>query len=260
MSSRLTRVALPVAAFVSGIAMTSLFVNANRSNVSSNSSSSPDGHKGDLDASENWQRLAAQYDSKIDAEERNMSLSTVRDEFLCAKVRGQVLEVAAGTGRNLPFLLRSSASIDRLVLVDASSNMVEQMRRKVSDAVTEVPLAVDVRVADAQALPFEDASFDFVLSSFSLCSVELPLSSLAEMARVVKPSGEIRLLEHGRSSWCFPLNWYLDRMAATHFKHWGCMFNRDIERFIADSAPHLRVVSHTTKHMGSTHMLVLKRR
>jgi methyltransferase OMS1 len=256
------RFALPtVVAFVSGIAATSLILKGS-SSLNKNKQRNPSSVEiGSDDADGNqWHRLAATYDAKIDAEERQMDLATIRESFLCANLRGDVLEVAAGTGRNLPFLLRKSADIKQLVLADSSSKMVDQMRRKLAAAVTDVPLAVELRVADAQALPFSDASFDFVLSSFSLCSVDLPLSSLAEMARVLRPDGEIRLLEHGRSSWFVPLNWYLDRMAHTHYQNWGCMFNRDIERFVKDSASSLRVVSHTTKHLGTTHMYILKKR
>lgn len=258
MTTRWTRLAaLPVAAFLTGLIAAPLASRlrgtpANDDNTNATSSSPSQSPSTDSQ----WDRLATEYDRKIDAEERRMHLELARDEFLCRGVHGQVLEVAAGTGRNLPFLLRQGAAIDRLVLVDASPRMLAHTRAKLA---SDSP-RVDLRVADAEALPFGDAEFDFVLASFSLCSVALPLSALAEMARVVRPGGEIRLLEHGRSAWCAPLNWYLDRMAPTHLAHWGCLFNRDIDRLIADSAPHLRVVEHTTAHLGTTHKYVLKRR
>jgi ubiquinone/menaquinone biosynthesis C-methylase UbiE len=62
-------------------------------------------------------------------------------------------------------------------------------------------LAWDVAflVADAEALPFREHSFDTVVSSLALCTYVDPLAALLEFSRVCRPSGRILLLEHGRS-------------------------------------------------------------
>jgi hypothetical protein len=69
------------------------------------------------------------------------------------------------------------------------------------------------------------------------------------------------MLEHGRSTWCLPLNWYVDAMADTHERNWGCRFNRDIEKLVADvlREEQLELERYETRHFGTTHMIVLKK-
>lgn len=204
-----------------------------------------------------WQTLAPIYDAKVDKEERSMGMASLRRE-LCRNLHGDVLEVAAGTGRNAAFIAPQVGAVKRVVFLDNSDQMIAALQRKLS-ASPELQAHAVALVADAQALPIADASFDFVLSSFSLCSVDLPLTQLHEMARVAKPGAEIRLLEHGRT-WFTPLNMYLDRMHDTHKRNWGCSFNRDVERLIRDADLPVSVVEHKTKHMGTTHLVVLKKK
>lgn len=105
-------------------------------------------------------------------------------------VRGRVLEVGVGTGRNLPLYPRGA----RITGIDVSKGMLERARRRATDAAAEVEL----READAHALPFEDDSFDVATATCVFCSVDDPVRGLREVARVVRPDGEVRLLEHVR--------------------------------------------------------------
>lgn len=100
--------------------------------------------------------------------------------------RGRTLDLGCGTGRNLPLYAGA-----RPVGVDPSLDCLHKARRRAPG----VPL---VR-ARAEALPFRDATFATVVGGLVLCSVDAPADALAEVARVLVPGGEVRLLEHVRS-------------------------------------------------------------
>jgi ubiquinone/menaquinone biosynthesis C-methylase UbiE len=104
--------------------------------------------------------------------------------------RGEVLEVGVGTGRNLD-LYPPEAQVTG---IDISERMLDRARRRAE----ALGGAVDLRLADVEALPFDDARFDTVTATCVFCSVEDPLKGLEEVRRVVKPDGEVRLLEHVR--------------------------------------------------------------
>jgi len=112
--------------------------------------------------------------------------------LLCQEAAGQVLELGVGTGANLGYFGKDV----ELTGVDISSNMLSFARARASS------LAYPARfqVADAQVLPFPDASFDCVVSSFFLCTVPDPHAALLQARRVLRPCGHLFLLEHERSS------------------------------------------------------------
>lgn len=88
---------------------------------------------------------------------------------MLAHASGSVLEVAAGTGRNLEFY--SPEKVDEIILVDNSSGMLEEAKKKLA-AMKRKPANVDLRVTDATALPFASDSFDTVIDTYGLCSVD----------------------------------------------------------------------------------------
>lgn len=90
-----------------------------------------------------------------------------------------------GTGKNFPHY---SLGFD-VVAIDFSPGMLGKARR-------HVPRTARLALADVEELPFPDRSFDCAVGSFVFCSVPEPVRGLAELARVVRPGGEIRLLEH----------------------------------------------------------------
>lgn len=111
---------------------------------------------------------------------------------LLAELDGEVLELGAGTGLNLPHY---PASVRRLVLTEPDRHM----RARLADRVASSPPAVDaVEVVDAPAdrLPFADASFDAAVSTLVLCSVPDQRDALAEIRRVLRPGGRLVFLEH----------------------------------------------------------------
>jgi len=106
-------------------------------------------------------------------------------------VRGEVLEIAVGTGRNLPFY---PADV-RLTGFELSLEMLAFARRRARESGSEI----DLRTGDAQDLPFPDAYFDSVVATLALCTIPDDRRAVAEAARLLRPGGRLLLLEHVRS-------------------------------------------------------------
>jgi ubiquinone/menaquinone biosynthesis C-methylase UbiE len=129
---------------------------------------------------------------------------------------GRVLDVACGTGANFRYL----GDVD-VVGVDLSPAMLAGARRTAD----RLGRSATLLRADAARLPFPDDSFDSVVSALSTCTFPDPVAALREMARVCRPGGSIRLLEHGRSA-VGPLAALQDRFADRHFESMGCRWNQ----------------------------------
>jgi ubiquinone/menaquinone biosynthesis C-methylase UbiE len=111
-------------------------------------------------------------------------------EWRCALVagaRGRVLDLGSGTGRNLPLLPDGTQAVG----LDPSLDALRHARRRAPG----VPLVA----GRAEALPFRDSVFDTILSGLVFCSVSDPPRGLAEVKRVLRPEGQLRMLEHVRS-------------------------------------------------------------
>ena len=160
-----------------------------------------------------WEAAADDYDHVMSRFERTF----VGDgrEWIGARAHGRVLEVAVGTGRSLPFY---PAGV-HLVGVDLSPRMLAQTRARAA----ELGIPIELFDADAEHLPFADASFDTVVSELALCSIPRPEVAIAEFARVLAPSGTLLLLDHVSSTWppVFALQWLVERItiraAGEHF-------------------------------------------
>jgi len=112
-------------------------------------------------------------------------------EWACSQVDGEVLELAVGTGRNLPYY---PAGV-RLTGIELSPQMLEIGKRRAE----ELGRDVDLRIGDAQALELEDQSFDTVIITFGLCTIPDDREAVAEAHRVLRSGGRLVLLEHVRS-------------------------------------------------------------
>jgi ubiquinone/menaquinone biosynthesis C-methylase UbiE len=112
-------------------------------------------------------------------------------EWACSRVSGDVLELAVGTGRNLPYY-RADA---RLTGIELSPQMLKIAKRRAE----ELGRDVDLQAGDAQALEFEDRSFDTVIITFGLCTIPDDREAVTEAHRVLRPGGRLVLLEHVRS-------------------------------------------------------------
>lgn len=197
---------------------------------------------------------ASHYDSDIAMHERLAGITSLREQVV-ASARGRVLEVAAGTGRNLAHYAsrRGGAPLASLTLADFSVGMLSQAEAALRALPAAPPHPVHIVAADAHALPFPAASYDTVIDTFGLCSFDNPVGALREMARVTSPGGRILLLEHGRSPYGW-LSGFLDRHAPAHAHAHGCLWNRDIDALVA--AAGLVVLSRQDHHLGTTLLLV----
>lgn len=137
-----------------------------------------------------WDQHAAGYDRGIGLIERRV----LRDSrsWACGQATGRTLEVAIGTGLNLP---RYPPGID-LVGVELSPRMLDVARRRAAD----LGMAVDLREGTAQRLDLADDSFDTVVCTISLCAVPDDQQAIAEMIRVLRPGGKLILVDHVASS------------------------------------------------------------
>lgn len=136
-----------------------------------------------------YDRRAEDYDRLIAPLER--VLFGAGREWVCSRARGEVLEIAVGTGRNLNFYPKEV----HLTGVELSSKMLEIARRRAR----EWGIEADLRAGDAQDLPFSDACFDTVVATLALCTIPDDRRAVTEAARVLRPGGRLLLLEHVRS-------------------------------------------------------------
>lgn len=135
-----------------------------------------------------------------------------------SEASGKVLEVAVGTGKNLRYYPASC----RITAVDVSREMLNVAQKRAA----KLTMNVSFLLADAQALPFSDHSFDTVVSSLSTCTFPEPVIALREMARVCRTEGRVLLLEHGRSNREWLGRWQ-DRREDSFAKQLGCHWNRE---------------------------------
>ena len=199
-----------------------------------------------------YDTIAGRYDSDISLDETFMGLTLLRRR-LVRGVAGKVMEVSAGTGRNLPYY--SPEDITSLVLVDASENMLLQAKAKLVDGWKEDQ--VTIKAVPLEALSPTRDQFDVVLQTFGLCSVQDPVAFLTHLSQFCRPDGRIILMEHGRSKYAW-LNRVLDNSVEAHVERWGCRYNRDIAAIIQACEGVLKVEKCERWHFGTTYIYHLR--
>ena len=137
------------------------------------------------------ERMAPRYDRDIQFWEK-VQFGGSR-EWICVRLQGDVLEVGVGTGRNFDFYPVGVT----VTGIELSPAMLAIAKQHAAD----LGLDADLRQGDAQAMPFEDDSFDTVACTLSLCVIPDPAAAIAEMNRVLRPGGRLLLLDHIGSSW-----------------------------------------------------------
>jgi ubiquinone/menaquinone biosynthesis C-methylase UbiE len=156
------------------------------------------------------------------------------DEFkrwralLLQDTQGEVLEIGLGTGLNLPYY---PEAVSGLHAVDPALLLPDRVAQRRKAA----PFPIHLTQMSAETLPFDDRSFDCVVSTWTLCTIPDPVKALQEVRRVIKPTGQFLFLEHGRSgnqkiaAWQDRLN-PIQRIVGC-----GCNLNRRIDQLISQA-------------------------
>jgi len=160
-----------------------------------------------------WEKIAPSYDKQMAFSEK-VQFGGGR-QWLGARAQGRVLEVAIGTGLNLPHY-PADVTVTGIELSPAMLAIAEQRA-------ADLGLDVDLRAGDAERLPFADESFDTAVCALSLCTIPDPGGAIAEMRRVLVPGGRLLLLDHVGSTWppIYAAQWLVERLtiraAGEHF-------------------------------------------
>ena len=132
--------------------------------------------------------------------------------------------------------------------MDISHEMLSVARKRA----TKLSINVSFLLADAEAIPFSDKSFDTVVSSLTICTFPDPVAALREMARVCRSEGRIFLLEHGRSNHEWLGRWQ-DRHEDSFAKRLGCHWNREPLRIARVAG--LTVLAPKRSFLGIFHLI-----
>jgi ubiquinone/menaquinone biosynthesis C-methylase UbiE len=147
--------------------------------------------------SKRFDRIAWIYDF-MESPMEILSVSAWRSELL-SNVRGKVLEVGVGTGKNLPYYPEGI----ELTGMDISLKMLERAKQRADT----LKIKAELLLMDIEKMTFPDRYFDTIVSTFVFCSVPDPIQGLREVKRVLKDDGVALFLEHVRSE-----HWFLGKM------------------------------------------------
>jgi phosphatidylethanolamine/phosphatidyl-N-methylethanolamine N-methyltransferase len=184
------------------------------------------------DEGERYDHIAPYYDLTIKPLD---AIIGGRRRELLSHARGEVLEVGIGTGRTLP----QYPTDVHITGIDPAAKMLAVARRRAQ----RLGLAVDLQVMSAEHLRFPAASFHTVVSSLAFCSIPDPDAALREIRRVLRPGGQLLLVEHIRprgglgwlfdhlDPWYYRVSCHLNRQLPAHLVQAGYVIRRD-ERWL----------------------------
>ena len=141
------------------------------------------------------------------------------------EVKGVVLEIGFGTGLNLPHY---PSTVTKIVGVDPSATSAKLARKRIAAS----PVPVETIGLSAENLPVPDASFESIVSTFTLCTIPDASGALLEMQRALAPGGRFYFVEHGLAEepkverWQHRLNAINQRLLG------GCSLTRPIVTLI----------------------------
>ena len=149
-------------------------------------------------------------------------------ERVCDGLEGEVVEIGVGSGLNVPFYPASVRRVAAVEPADVGWKLAAKRLRASSVPVERWGL-------DGQSLPFEDASFDAALSTWTMCTIPEIEQALAELRRVLKPGGTLRFVEHGLAPDEGVRRWQhrLEPMQKRLFG--GCHLTREIPDLLRDA-------------------------
>ena len=147
------------------------------------------------------------------------ALSKLRSELI-PSAEGKVLEIGMGSGLNLPHY----DGISGLIGLEPS----EELQNLAQDMLIQTHFPSEMLTGSAEDIPLESNTFDTVVMTWTLCSVNDPVLALSEIKRVIKPGGKVIFAEHGKSP-----DQNIRKLQKTLNPLWsriagGCQLNREI--------------------------------
>lgn len=147
---------------------------------------------------------------------------------LLAQAHGEVLEIGLGTGLNLPHYPKN---LSWLHAVDPAN----LLPKKVVERGANASFPIRIQRISAETLPYDNQTFDCVVSTWTLCTIPDPVKALREVRRVLKPDGIVLFLEHGRSDDEQIAKWQDRLNPIQRVIGCGCNLNRPIDQLIAQA-------------------------
>ena len=191
---------------------------------------------------ENYDAYSRTYDD-LDGNKRvveTLGIDQLRTKMF-ERVKGDVLELAVGTGLNLPYYKRvkslTAIDLSRGMLEKAEEKFRELEKRDIEDnSDNRRNTNVKFEIANVESLPYEDETFDYVVDTFSMCVFEKPDAALREAKRVLKKGGKLLLFEHSRAKKNALLSTYQSATSGMVKKMAkGCDWSQDVERLVGEA-------------------------
>jgi ubiquinone/menaquinone biosynthesis C-methylase UbiE len=154
---------------------------------------------------------------------------------ILADATGSVLEIGFGTGLNLAYY--PSDKVQKITTIDVNPGMNKIAQKRIATS----PISVDCQVLNGEKLPMTDATFDTVVSTWTLCSIQQVESAIAEIYRVLKPGGKFLFIEHGLSNEPKIQTWQHRLTPIQKIIADGCHLDREIKSLITNQFANLSV-------------------
>ena len=190
--------------------------------------------------------FAAVYDRLIAASEQKW-LGAARRQMLDG-LTGKILEIGAGTGANFQYYSPGA----RVTAIEPSPHFVKRARARIASA----QACIELKEADAQALPFDDDTFDAAVATLVFCTIPDPLKALAEIQRVTRAGGPLLMIEHVQAS--TPGKRLLLNLwnPCQRFLAGGCNLNRDTEGTVRAAGWRVDEVRVLAVEMGAPQLFI----
>ena len=153
-------------------------------------------------------------------------------QLVLSEAAGKVFEIGFGTGLNMRHYPDTVTSV---TVADKNPAMHKLAQRRIAAS----PLPVEHHVMDGQELPLDDASFDNVVCTFTLCSIPDVHKALSELRRILRPGGKLLFIEHGLSDDPKVAKWQNRLTPIQKMIGDGCRLNRNFAEIIRDADFHI---------------------
>jgi ubiquinone/menaquinone biosynthesis C-methylase UbiE len=154
---------------------------------------------------------------------------------ILADATGSVLEIGFGTGLNLAYY--PSNKVQKITTIDVNPGMNNLAQKRIATS----PISVDYQVLNGEKLPMADATFDTVVSTWTLCSIQQVELAISEIYRVLKPGGKFLFIEHGLSNEPKIQTWQHRLTPLQKIIADGCHLDREIKSLITSQFANLTV-------------------